>query len=609
MTSLEPPGTSHVVPEIGTVCILCTSAFSSSVFAVSPGAQSSRRRGDRFGVVGEVMVSQCGTGLALITQQSERTEDVMAERTKRFVEWGLVVAGAFMMLALGGCDLGDKKESDPDPGPGMPLTDVDAWAGPFVDVGRGPGAQPGVPEGDPEDGPPGDSPEPILSAAPFADAVLSADGNYLLTQVEFGADRCLAVVDVGALTVTYFDQLCGLRWIAVDPDAPLAYVLEGSGSAVSTVELATMTTGPHYLLSDEYGVLDVAPDGSVCTASNRPANDFDAAQYEWNTTFMPFRHLGVIHLASGTVHEQTFPYAIRSLAFSPQDQAVLVAVGWWGEDGLPTSFVHWMNPVTGVVEADVSFPNCVAELVVRPGGTQVIMSPTVCFVHPIGFEPEEVVVDEVDVWTGGWESWGGDDWDEWDSDPASIIDLVTREYVGNVPGYGPIAFSPDGETAVGFTRQDTMMKQWNYFQKENFGIILIRTADLYWQVVEYGDTEPDFFVSPDGTLCLHDREGGVDRVVRMSLDEKVPSPLTGPEAHLRGRAVAAGGEVIHSVYDGELRRIALLDHEVETLELPIQLGQVFSRPLNDLLVATDADTAKVLLIDPDSGSILDSIDL
>lgn len=534
---------------------------------------------------------------------------------------GFVIGVASLLLAAAGCDLpGDAVEEAGDSWRNSPVEGLDVISGPLSDVPvqprtvpdpEDPGEDPAVPpatdpEDDPEDDPQAPPVDPAVSAPVFNDAVLSADGNFLLVQVELdGTDRCLAVANMQELSTSLLDDLCGLRWIAVAPDGPIAYLLDQAGTTVLVLDLVTGEVTKEHLFTDEYSTLDIAADGDVVAASNRPVSSFALSQYEWNTTFMPFRHLGLIHLPSGAVHEQTFPYAVRSLAFSPSDSSVLVGMGWWAEDGLPVSFVHWMNPVTGVVEDDVSFPNCVADIVVHPKGGLAIMSPTVCFVHPINFEPEEVIPDVLDVWNGGgWDAWEGDNWD---SDPASIIDLATRQHVGNVPGYGPISFSPDGETAVGFTRQETMMKQWNYFQKEDFGIILIRMLDYYWQVVEYGDFEPDFFVAPGGALCLHDRADGEDRIIRMSLDDKDPVALAGAEAHLRGRAMAADGNVMHSVFEGELRRISLTDDSVKALTAPAALRQVFSRPQNDFLVATDAANSKVFLLDPHTGAALDSL--
>ena len=253
----------------------------------------------------------------------------------------------------------------------------------------------------------------------------------------------------------------------------------------------------------------------------------------------------------------------------------------------------------------MSFPNCADEVAVQPEGTVALLAPKQCFVHPLVLgppEPEEEWSDPEDDW---------DEWDEWeDADPTSVIDLTTREFVGNLPGFGPIVFSGDGRTAVAFSRQETLMKQWNIFQQLPVGLIIIRLEDLYWQVVEYGADEPDYFFDlTDEVLFLHDREGGKDRVVRMNVDSKELQVLDGLPTQFEGMAPTLDGSAIYTVFEGKVRLVKVDGEAVSELALDFAVSQVFARPQNDLLVVTSADNENVYLVAIENGSVQDSLAL
>lgn len=75
----------------------------------------------------------------------------------------------------------------------------------------------------------------------------------------------------------------------------------------------------------------------------------------------------------------------------------------------------------------------------------------------------------------------------------------------NLPGFGPVAMSPDGSRAVGFTRRDDMISQWGYAQKEMVGLITVELPSLAWTVIEYGPKEPTYVLADQGRKILaHD---------------------------------------------------------------------------------------------------------
>ena len=462
---------------------------------------------------------------------------------------------------------------------------------------------PGDPEnpddpGDPEN--PDDPETPVtVPVTPFLRAELSPDGRYLLVQRDTDKGFCLVVVDVEEGEVHVSEGACDLRWFAFSPDGEMAFLLSANGLDVDVLTLATLHVVPGFKLANPYTVLEVSPDGEFLVLSNKPMDEWSEAQYEWSTYLMDLRRITVVDLAHDAVHEQFFPYAVRSTAFSPVDRALLVAMSWWKADGLPEAQVHFMNTATGVVENTIVFPNCADEVVVQPEGELAILAPTQCFVHPITLAPEVVPEEFPDA---------EEEWDEWDeADPCSVIDLVERKFVGNLPGFGPVAFSGDGQTAVAFSRQETMMKQWNMFQQKLVGLIFIRMSDLYWKVVEYGTDEPDYFFDLGSQhLYLHDREGGTDRLVRMEADSKNMDVLTGPPATFEEKAEAPDG-TLYLVHEGKLLSVAPGGLETVDVNLSTAAGQVFSRPQGDSVVVYSQDGSSALLVGHPEGSVLSTV--
>lgn len=448
-----------------------------------------------------------------------------------------------------------------------------------------------------------------MSAPVFERAAFDPAGRYVLQLVEMLDGRCLAVADVDTGVVAHDGTLCGLRWIEVGPEGR-AYLLSADGHLVTELDLASMKKVKVHSLNNEFRVLDLAPDLSTLVASNRPVRLFDLTQYEWRTDDLALRFLGVVDLGAGVVHEQPFPFAIRSVAFSPVDDAVLVGAGWWQTNGLPETRVYWMNPKSGVVEDEVAFPNCAADLQLQPQGTLLLMSPNVCFLHSVTLAPPPVVEEPTDDWEDEWEEWEDEeDWEEWNDDPTSIVDLVTREYVGKLPGFGPLALSPDGAVAVGFSRQQALMKQWNMFQQSPHGLLVIRLNDLYWKFLEHGVAEPDFSFSDSGSLLIHDRESGVDRLLKMAVETESVEEFTGPPTTLDESSFGPGGAVLFAVSGGDVRRVDVGAGAISTIATPTTVAQVFARPQGDLAVAAGAESATLFLLAADGGNLIDSIDL
>ena len=441
-----------------------------------------------------------------------------------------------------------------------------------------------------------------LSGLPFTGVVFDPTGHYALHQTTLDEALCLEVMNLDTGNVVRHAEACNLRAIAVSSDLR-AYLLSEAGNSVSVLELAEGTNVSTAGFSDEYQVLDLSPDGATLVLSNRPVAGWELAQYEWRVNDLGLCHLGVLQVATLAVHEQTFPNAIRSIAFSPLDGSVLVGTGRWEETGLPESRVHWFNPTTGLVENEVTFPNCPAPLQVQAGAKHLVMSPNVCFLHPVETAPPvlpDEPQDDWDVWGAQGDGWGMDSWED---DPTSIVNLETREYVGKLPGFGPLAISPDGSTVVGFSRRDALMKQWNMFQQTQFGVVSIRLDDLYWKFVNHGDTEPRFlFGSDSNQLLIQDTDGGASRLLGFRLDTEQEELFEGPAASLEGASFSALKEVLYLLDEGAVIRADVSGKTSQTWATSFAPSQLFVRPQGDAVLAVDAADSDVHFINPTTGT-------
>ncbi len=98
-------------------------------------------------------------------------------------------------------------------------------------------------------------------------------------------------------------------------------------------------------------------------------------------------------------------------------------------------------------------------------------------------------------------------------DPVSVIDLSegAEKFERNLPGFGPVALSPDGATAVAFLDRDNIdlslfddPSQVPDAATERYHLMLIDTGTLKYEFAEAGSHLPRFAVTPDGNVLLVD---------------------------------------------------------------------------------------------------------
>ena len=346
----------------------------------------------------------------------------------------------------------------------------------------------------------------------YETVVLSPDGSHLLGMApvpgpDAGWDAPGMVLVVHNLETgqqTVFDSINNVERVNFSPDGQVAFLLEQGGQSVRVLHLGLMVPlSMTYHLGDTYSVLDIDPTGRFLVASNIPTTDIEEALAGFQscdapkTPGVPFQNpcrVKVVDLEGPETITQILPGPIRDLDWSPiyEHEMVLTIRGPSGNGAAELHFFNALeHQVTGIVE----LPNCADELKLQPGGALALLSPTTCSSNGVSshfvFNPGRAKVPD---------SCPQPPPSAKNVDPISVVNLETRTFIENLPGFGPVVISPDGSRAVGFTRQAEMQEQWGHPQLELVGLIVVDLATLEWEVVEYGDMEPAYLFANDGTL-------------------------------------------------------------------------------------------------------------
>ncbi len=312
----------------------------------------------------------------------------------------------------------------------------------------------------------------------YHDVILTPDGTSLLVQVPIpgpnagwdapGMVLTLQTLSLDATTVV-FDDLINIRRINFAPDGSAAYVLGEDGRRVTRIDLQSFATTHLATFDEAFSALDVSPDGRFIIGSNIVTHDL----LEWlnlNGSCSPnatisMCAIGLWDTTDLKARQIDFTERLRDLDFAP-DGSILLTSSTWDAAGEPVASVAFVDGSSGAVTTTVSFPNCADELKLQPGGELALLAPIRCLDN------------------------NGDS-----SDPISVINLKTREFVTNLPGFGPVEISEDGSRAVGFTRKDDMQNVWGYDQAEEVGLIVVALPSLKWDVIEYGHDEPSYLLT------------------------------------------------------------------------------------------------------------------
>jgi hypothetical protein len=342
-------------------------------------------------------------------------------------------------------------------------------------------------------------------------------GEVLLTGVmEISPDGRFAIMQRNTVTVlldvekgSFVELPQQLQRAAFSKTRDVAYALMPD-SRVVALDLATATE-----------LWSVAPFGDV---SLFKVNDDDTALVVVDGSVA-----NVIDPEKGVVRASPeLPTPASFGAFLPGSHRMAIAGHTSWSAHVPATPVALVDlDAAAVVSVDV--PNCEAPLTVLPDASRILMSPTFC--------EEDRASNPDDTWTN--------------PDPVSVIDVSESglSFLKNLPGFGPVALTPDGSRAVAYL--DTARVDASMFDDESlvpsksgpeYHLMVIDPKSLAYSVTPIGDALPRFALSRDGKGLL------VDASVKIQTRTEVKADAN---LSLDTHGITVGADVHAKVFDEE----------------------------------------------------------
>ncbi len=471
----------------------------------------------------------------------------------------------------------------------------------------------------------------------YSEVLLSPGGKHLLAMAPLpGPDKgwdepglTLVVHDLDTGDARVVPEVRDARRINFAPDGSAAYALGEDGRTLLSVDLGTARAKTLRVLDEPYRVLDVSPGGRYLVASNLPKTDAEEWFFDNDSCVQLASRssrdqesacvLTIIDLETRLARQVTHDLPVRDLDFSPaHDELVLTSSFWPWDSEAPIATLTFVSLPGGELRERVEFPNCADELVVQPEGTLALLSPTNCRSaarppQPASpkTEPDEPKEKEPKAPPPP---------PRRDYDPISVLDLASRTFIRNLPGFGPVEMSDDGRRAVGFTRRADMLQAWDYNQTADVGLIVVHLPSLHWRVIEYGRVEPTYYLGPRGRW-LYAAEFDLDcsrtspecgfypdaaRV--FDLDEVLPQrTVSGHRFDFSHFSATDEGRTLYSLSDAGLVKLRLGDAETELIPLSVAPELVSGE--QDRLVLGEDDAPVFYLFDAASEEEPERLDL
>lgn len=241
-------------------------------------------------------------------------------------------------------------------------------------------------------------------------------------------------------------------------------------------------------------------------------------------------------------------------------------------ENLPHARVSVWSALDGSAVCDVVIPNCHSELVVNRSGERAFVAPTRC-----------------------------------GRDPISVVDLEQCNFRGNLPGFGPVALSPDGETVVGFMDRDANdplappLPEDVLTSQDRYHLMFVETESLDYTTAPIGDLLPRYAFTPNGATLIVDHDVDRDRsrtgpLVLLDTEAKTIRTVEGPEVELHEYALTPDSSRAFIV-DAALFRLSIDDAKTDRIGLSYTPTSVNITPSGDTLLLKDAVYGSVHLYD------------
>jgi len=316
-----------------------------------------------------------------------------------------------------------------------------------------------------------------IAVAPVGDFILFERGDELASgDVASGAIHSLPVREPSRL--------------AFSKQRPFVYVGSEATDEVIAVDVEARAVSWRKAVpsaqTSELRLMSTKDDRFVVSSQDDAIQVFDAATGAQK---------GTLALQGMLVDLQVLPDSKRALAVELHE--------WNGEQ--PSTRVTILDLETQA-KRTLTVPNCADRVAISADSKRALLAPTTC-----------------------------------QKDPVSVIDLTAgkEKFERNLPGFGPVALSPDGTTAVAFLDRDSI--DLSLFEDpklaptsaaERYHLMLIDTGNLAYEFVAAGDALPRFAVTPDGNVLLVDTAYSTDAARLLDVPSRTFKSISGPVVRL-----------------------------------------------------------------------------
>ena len=196
-----------------------------------------------------------------------------------------------------------------------------------------------------------------------------------------------------------------------------------------------------------------------------------------------------------------------------------------GEGSIPAAKVEVLSSVDLAAVCSLSARTCASELVLTTDGARAFLAPTTCA-----------------------------------KDPVTVLDVTAEcKVIKQLAGFGPVALSPDGATAVAFLDRDT--KDPNAppvpadvkASDSRYHLSFIDTATLDYTTYPVGGNLPRYALSTDGSLVLLDAQLSADNVKILDIEARALRTVSGPHTLLEQYVLLPDGNSLYTLTgEGEI---------------------------------------------------------
>lgn len=275
---------------------------------------------------------------------------------------------------------------------------------------------------------------------------------------------------------------------------------------------------------------------------------------------------------------------VRDVDVSSDGQTLIVTGRTTGAatSALSTT-LYVRNLADTLAKCEVTIPNCADELVIAKGTDRAFLAPTSC-----------------------------------QRDPVSIINVATCQLEKTLPGFGPVALSQNGLTAIAFADRDTTdplappLPPDVVNSDSRYHLMFIDVAALTFGTTPVGADLPRYAVTPDGRLLLIDTAYDRERVRILDIDARTLRDVQGPAVRLDNFVLMPDARFVYGIDQTLSPSFFRIDTSSAVSELislayePIAINMV---PSGETLLLKD-NAAKIHLYDVatarEVGAIYDS---